>query len=89
MSVAFILKDALLFDLTKVRDDVCHFIDDHAGDVLDYEGLMEISRQCLVYILKVDTLETYETPVLEKAIELAEKSSYSKGNTTPTTTTTR
>ena len=83
-NVCSFLEDALLFDLTKVKVDACNFIDEHVDEVLNSEGFMEISKQCLAYILKGDTLATDETLVLEKAMECSVKSSCRKSNRTPT-----
>ncbi|XP_060557022.1 BTB/POZ domain-containing protein 3-like [Ruditapes philippinarum] len=56
---------ARFYNLYGLRDACCSFIDSHAQDVIQTESFMNISEDCLLYILKGDTLYVEEEYILE------------------------
>ncbi|XP_060573661.1 uncharacterized protein LOC132731489 [Ruditapes philippinarum] len=56
---------AMFYNLYGLRDACCSFIDSHAQDVIQTESFMNISEDCLLYILKGDTLYVEEEYILE------------------------
>ncbi|XP_053394972.1 uncharacterized protein LOC123524307 [Mercenaria mercenaria] len=58
---------AMFYELTTLRDACCTFIDRNANKVLNSEGFLELSDECLTYILKGDTFYTGEDNIFIKA----------------------
>ncbi|XP_045193708.2 BTB/POZ domain-containing protein 1-like [Mercenaria mercenaria] len=61
------LTFATFYKLGSLKDACCSFIDNHAEEVLQSEGIMNLSDDCLLYILKGDTLYAKEEDILEAA----------------------
>ncbi|XP_053401193.1 uncharacterized protein LOC128557616 [Mercenaria mercenaria] len=59
------LTFAMFYKLTSLKDACCSIIDNHADQVLQSEGFMNLSDACLLYILKGDTLYAKEEDILE------------------------
>ncbi|XP_060586172.1 uncharacterized protein LOC132741919 [Ruditapes philippinarum] len=68
-----VLSNAMLYDLTALRDTCCSFIDNHTLEVLESESFMNLNEKCLLYILKGDTLYADETKILEAVDKWARK----------------
>ncbi|XP_060586164.1 uncharacterized protein LOC132741914 [Ruditapes philippinarum] len=68
-----VLSNAMLYDLTALRDTCCSFIDNHALEVLKSDSFMNLNEKCLLYILKGDTLYADETKILEAVDKWARK----------------
>ncbi|XP_060556268.1 uncharacterized protein LOC132716941 [Ruditapes philippinarum] len=67
------LTIAMFYNLDGLRDACCSFIDSHAQDVIQTESFMNISEDCLLYILKGDTLYVEEAYILEAVESWARK----------------
>ncbi|XP_053401103.1 BTB/POZ domain-containing protein 1-like [Mercenaria mercenaria] len=61
------LTFATFYKLTSLKDTCCSFIDNHAEQVLQSEGFMNLSDDSLLYILKGDTLYAKEEDILGAA----------------------
>lgn len=59
---------ALFYEIPELRDAACRVIDEHAEHALNSDSFLQVSDECLTYILKGDTLNTDETRILERAI---------------------
>lgn len=60
-----VLTLAMFYNLHSLRDACCSFIDNHTTEVIQTEAFMNISADCLLYILKGDTLYGREEDILE------------------------
>ncbi|XP_045193670.2 uncharacterized protein LOC123549559 [Mercenaria mercenaria] len=61
------LTIAIQYQISSLKDTCCSFIDDHAQQVLKSEGFLNLSEECLLFILKGDTFYAREEEILETA----------------------
>ncbi|XP_053401194.1 BTB/POZ domain-containing protein 6-B-like [Mercenaria mercenaria] len=62
-----ILTFAMFYNLTSLKTSCCSFIDSNAEQVLKSDCFLDLSAECLLYILKGDTLFAKEEVILEAA----------------------
>lgn len=74
---------ALFYDIVKLRDDVCRYIDTHAEGVLKSEQFPKVSKACLTYILKGDTLLANEAFIFERTMTWAKEECRQEGIENP------
>ena len=68
-----LLDLALFYGNEELTTSASRYIDANSGDILETEGFLEISLQCLTFILKGDTFFTNETQIFERSMQWAEK----------------
>lgn len=78
-NVCVILAYAMQYDLADLKYFCCFFIDNHAEEVLKSDGFMNLPADCLLYILKGDTLYADETLILEASEKWATKKAIESG----------
>ncbi|XP_045157028.2 uncharacterized protein LOC123523411 [Mercenaria mercenaria] len=64
-----ILTLAWRYDVTILRDACCYFIDNNADEILQSDDFLELSNECLTYILKGDTFYADEEDICIKTEE--------------------
>ncbi|XP_045194650.2 BTB/POZ domain-containing protein 6-like [Mercenaria mercenaria] len=62
-----ILTFAMFYNLTSLKTSCCSFIDSNAEQVLKSDCFLDLSAECLLYILKGDTFFAKEEEILEAA----------------------
>lgn len=60
-----ILTYAMQYNLTDLKNCCCSFIDNNAKEVLNSDDFLNLSAECLLYILKGDTLNADEKLILQ------------------------
>ncbi|XP_045194654.2 BTB/POZ domain-containing protein 1-like [Mercenaria mercenaria] len=74
-----ILSTAMLYELTGLKNVCCSFIDSHAQQVLKSNGFLNLSENCLLYLLKGDTFFAKEEEILEAADKWSRKRVLERG----------
>lgn len=70
-NVCTFLDLALLYDIEKMKKDASRYIDNNVKNVLESEEFLKISKACLTYILKGDTLFADEEFIFERTMTWA------------------
>ncbi|XP_045185714.2 uncharacterized protein LOC123543710 [Mercenaria mercenaria] len=68
-----VLRNAMLYKITSLRDVCCSFIDNQAKQVLNSDNFMNLSPEHLLYILKGDTFYADEEEILKTADKWSRK----------------
>ncbi|XP_053391415.1 uncharacterized protein LOC128554193 [Mercenaria mercenaria] len=68
-----ILNLALRYEVTTLRDACCTFTDENAEEILSSKEFLELSEDCLTYILKGDTFYADENGIFIKAEEWSKR----------------
>ncbi|XP_053395927.1 uncharacterized protein LOC123547760 [Mercenaria mercenaria] len=68
-----ILNLALRYEVTSLRDACCTFIDENAEEILSSKEFIELSEDCLTYILKGDTFYADEYGIFIRAEEWSKR----------------
>ncbi|XP_053391417.1 BTB/POZ domain-containing protein 2-like [Mercenaria mercenaria] len=68
-----ILTLAMFYKVTTLRDACCTIIDRNADEILKSEGFLELTEECLTYILKGDTFYADEDNIFIKSEEWSKR----------------
>ncbi|WAR29190.1 BTBD9-like protein [Mya arenaria] len=66
---------ALQYDNASLRDAACDFIDENASTVIQTDGFLMMSQNCLMYVLKGDTFHVDEKKIFQRAIDWVRRNS--------------
>ena len=80
-NACLLLDLALFYENKEMTISACRFIDKNSKDILKSDGFLEISLQCLTFILKGDTFFIDETQIFERSMQWAERKCNSRAGT--------